>query len=290
MNLASLISFVSLRKTALGFIELPYCFFFFLVSIICISSSSFVCSSFLNSFHSPLIPSKCVLSLRLARAPSAQRGAPLEQEGRVQARRGPGLRLQRSLCAQRPDCFWCSAWVSALPPAQTPLWVSAATVALRHSSPCSRVYLYREARLGVGLGSGWGVCLGNRGEGPSVGCSSNLVSPLFLRKQGWAHSSGESKLLTVLLLILPVLWPTKGICFRCGTSRLRCPRQVLNCSLPGGWVSICASPSFSRCLSTAQVPTWSLFFPSPLIPCGVSLRDLVKQVFRPIYSEFSVGL
>ena len=52
---------------------------------------------------------------------------------------------------------------------------------------------------------GWGVCLGNRGEGPSVGCSSNLASPLFLRKQAWAHSFGESKLLTVLLLILPVL-------------------------------------------------------------------------------------
>ena len=178
---------------------------FFLVSIICISSSSFVCSSFSNSFHSPLIPSKCVLSLRLARAPSAQRGAPLEQEGRVQVPPWAWAQAAEVPLRSETGLLLMPAWVSALPPAQTPLWVSAATVALRHSGPCSRVYLYREARLGMGLGSGWGVCLGNRGKGPSVGCSSNFVSPLFLRKQGWAHSSGESKLLTVLLLILPVL-------------------------------------------------------------------------------------
>lgn len=64
---------------------------FFWISIICISSSSFVCSSFSNSFHSPLIPSKCVLSLRQPSAPAlSPEGSPA---GAGRAGAGPAVGL-----------------------------------------------------------------------------------------------------------------------------------------------------------------------------------------------------
>lgn len=61
----------------------------FLDSIICISSSSFARSSFSNSFHGPLITSKCVLSLRLAPTVSPE-GRPAGA-GRAGAGLGVGL-------------------------------------------------------------------------------------------------------------------------------------------------------------------------------------------------------
>lgn len=84
------------------------------------------------------------------------RGSLLEQEGLWWPGGGLKLGAVEVLLRSEIGLLLMFAWVSAsdgcaLPPAQTPLWVSAGTAALRHGGPCSRVYLHRGARLGWGL-------------------------------------------------------------------------------------------------------------------------------------------
>lgn len=130
-------------------------------------------SSLSNSFHSCFVPSKRVFSLLLAPAPATQTGAVPEQEWPVQA---PGW--ARAQAAEMPLCSEMRT-AGALPGSaqwrRRPACSSDAALGLscrcrpppqRPSLPCVPASGSKAER---GRGSGWGVCLGNCGEGQVSG-------------------------------------------------------------------------------------------------------------------------
>ena len=125
------------------------------------------------------------------------------------------------------------------------------------------------------------------GKPASVPCSFNPPSPLcFGSKQGCVRSSWASHSPPVS----PTSPPTSqgDLSSWCWTPGLGLPICGSNCSLPREVLHPWNLPPFLSPLPGAQVPTWSLFFPSCLIPRGSFLQPwLYKGLSASLQVVFS---
>ena len=193
-----------------------------------------------------------------------------------------------------PDCSWCAACISVSSGCPHPIqilfkvWVSSVPQNCALSSATTDhvlVWSYATEQKGPE----W--VLSSDSKPARVLDSFNLLPlPCFVSKQVCAHSSwAESRFLTAFLLISLVFSPSKGTVFPVSDSRVEVPNTWLKLltSLWGS-PSLCNPPPLLWRLPGAQVPTWSLLFPSYVIPPGsFSQFWLYKSLSASLHFIFS---